>query len=84
MILSRLNHTHADVHIFIFVEMFQLWMNSIHCYCRLEDQKNKFESNTADNKKDKHNYLEPPVIIVGSHKDKVEPSEEKKVFIECF
>ncbi|VDI80209.1 Hypothetical predicted protein [Mytilus galloprovincialis] len=59
-------------------EMFQLWMSSIHCYCRLEEQTNKAESNTAtmhEIMRDTDDFLDPPVVLVGSHKDKVEPSE---------
>ncbi|CAG2236157.1 unnamed protein product [Mytilus edulis] len=65
------------------INMFQLWMNSIHCYCRLDDQQNKPESFTA--KKDEStetqetNILDPPVILVGSHKDKVRLSKGEKV-----
>ncbi|XP_063408088.1 uncharacterized protein LOC134691471 [Mytilus trossulus] len=68
-------------------EMFQLWMNSIHCYCRLDDQEKNPGSFTA--KKDEStetqetNMLDPPVILVGSHKDKVRLSKGEKIGIEC-
>lgn len=64
--------------------MFQLWMNSIHCYCRLDDQKNKSASNIADSDEGmkKKKYLDPPVVFVGSHKDQVTPSAGEEVFTE--
>ncbi|XP_052067823.1 uncharacterized protein LOC127707359 [Mytilus californianus] len=68
-------------------EMFQLWMNSIHCYCRLDDQQNKPESFTAkideSTETQETNILDPPVILVGSHKDKVRLSKGEKIEIEC-
>ncbi|CAG2238539.1 unnamed protein product [Mytilus edulis] len=67
--------------------MFQLWMNSIHCYCRLEDQKNIADSNIEKLdvciKTDETHSLDPPVILVGSHKDKIKPSKGKKIEVEC-
>lgn len=62
--------------------MFQLWMDSIHCYCRIEEQTNTAESNTAtmhERMRDTDDFLDPPVVLVGSHKDKVEPSEGEEV-----
>ncbi|XP_071136798.1 probable serine/threonine-protein kinase pats1 [Mytilus edulis] len=70
--------------------MFQLWMNSIHCYCRLDDKQNRPDSFTAkiDENATKHNtnILDPPVIPVGSrsHKDKVRHSKKEKIEIECI
>ncbi|VDI73375.1 Hypothetical predicted protein [Mytilus galloprovincialis] len=67
--------------------MFQLWMNSIHCYCRLDDKQKRPDSFTAkiDENATKHNtnILDPPVILVGSHKDKVRHSKKEKIEIEC-
>ncbi|XP_076083285.1 uncharacterized protein LOC143054241 [Mytilus galloprovincialis] len=68
-------------------EMFQLWMNSIHCYCRLDDQKNKPKSFTAkideSTEKEDTNMCDPPVILVGSHKDKVKHSKGETIGTEC-
>ncbi|VDI30125.1 Hypothetical predicted protein, partial [Mytilus galloprovincialis] len=68
-------------------EMFQLWMDSIHCYCRLDDQQNKPGSFTAkideSTETQETNILDPPVILVGSHKDKVRLSKGEKIEIEC-
>lgn len=57
--------------------MFQLWMDSIHCYCRIEEQTHTSESNTAT----MHGRMRdnPPVVLVGSHKDKVKLSEGEEV-----
>ncbi|CAG2229092.1 unnamed protein product [Mytilus edulis] len=52
-------------------EMFQLWMNSIHCYCSTTEVLGSIE--------EKNKCLYPPVVLVGTHKDKVEASEEVKV-----
>ncbi|CAG2202681.1 unnamed protein product [Mytilus edulis] len=61
-------------------------MNSIHCYCRLDDQQNKPDSNTAkideSTETQETNILDPPVILVGSHKDKVRLSKGEKIEIE--
>ncbi|XP_063419348.1 uncharacterized protein LOC134702295 [Mytilus trossulus] len=66
-------------------EMFQLWMNSIHCYCRLDDQQNKPESVKMDEstEKEETNMCDPPVILVGSHKDKVRNSKGETMGIKC-
>ncbi|CAC5363352.1 unnamed protein product [Mytilus coruscus] len=68
-------------------EMFQLWMNSIHCYCRLDDQQHKPESVTPkmdeSTEKEETNMCDPPVILVGSHKDKVRNSKGEQIGIEC-
>ncbi|CAG2236080.1 unnamed protein product [Mytilus edulis] len=46
-------------------DLFQLWMDSIHCYSRLqEDRSNSADSMTPDD-------LDPPVVIVGTWKDAV-------------
>ncbi|XP_076083620.1 uncharacterized protein LOC143054482 [Mytilus galloprovincialis] len=67
--------------------MFQLWMNSIHCYCRLDDQQNKPESVTPtmdeSTEKEETNKCDPPVILVGSHKDKVINAKGETIGIEC-
>ncbi|XP_076084161.1 uncharacterized protein LOC143054951 [Mytilus galloprovincialis] len=67
-------------------EMFQLWMNSIHCYCILDDQKNKAERNTGEMHERmiaKDDCLDPPVVLVGSHRDKVEPSSGQTIEDAC-
>ncbi|CAC5363360.1 unnamed protein product [Mytilus coruscus] len=67
-------------------DMFQLWMNSIHCYCTRE-QRNKPESNTTGMNENNETYasntLDPPVILVGSHKDKVRHSKGEKIESAC-
>ncbi|XP_076082647.1 uncharacterized protein LOC143053755 [Mytilus galloprovincialis] len=56
-------------------EMFQLWMNSIHCYCSTTEVLGSIE--------EKNKCLYPPVVLVGTHKDKVEASEEVKIEDAC-
>ncbi|XP_052096685.1 uncharacterized protein LOC127731862 isoform X2 [Mytilus californianus] len=56
-------------------EMFQLWMNSIHCYCSTTEVLGSIE--------EKNKSLYPPVVLVGTHKDKVEASEEVKIEDAC-
>ncbi|CAC5410390.1 unnamed protein product [Mytilus coruscus] len=52
-------------------DLFQLWMDSIHCYSRLEEDKsNSADSQTSDD-------LDPPVVIVGTWKDAVTSNVEK-------
>ncbi|XP_071141459.1 uncharacterized protein [Mytilus edulis] len=67
-------------------EMFQLWMNSIHCYCRLDDQKNEAKSKTGEMHERmiaKDDCLDPPVVLVGSHRDKVEHSSGQTIEDAC-
>ncbi|XP_071141466.1 uncharacterized protein [Mytilus edulis] len=46
-------------------DLFQLWIDSIHCYSRLEeDTSNSADSKTSDD-------LDPPVLIVGTWRDAV-------------
>ncbi|CAG2189927.1 unnamed protein product [Mytilus edulis] len=45
-------------------DLFQLWMDSIHCYSRLEEDINK-----SDASKRTSYDLDPPVVIVGTWKD---------------
>ncbi|VDI34788.1 Hypothetical predicted protein [Mytilus galloprovincialis] len=52
-------------------DLFKLWMDSIHCYSRLEEDK----SNSADSKTSDDN--DPPVVIVGTWKDAVTSESEK-------
>ncbi|CAC5396082.1 unnamed protein product [Mytilus coruscus] len=52
-------------------DLFQLWMDSIHCYSRLEENK----SNSADSKTS--DDLDPPVVIVGTWKDAVKSDLEE-------
>lgn len=60
--------------------MFQLWMNSIHCYSTLEKRKNEHESITESIGVNTY-MLDPPVVLVCSHKDKIEPSKGENVNI---
>ncbi|XP_071142186.1 ankyrin-1-like [Mytilus edulis] len=46
-------------------EMFQLWMNSIHCYSRLKS------NNEEVQRKENDDYIYSPVVLVGTHKDEV-------------
>ncbi|XP_052096751.1 uncharacterized protein LOC127731935 isoform X4 [Mytilus californianus] len=58
-------------------EMFQLWMNSIHCYCRPKSNDEEVH------RKENDNYIYPPVVLVGSHKDKVELTEGEEIEDRC-
>ncbi|XP_071141470.1 uncharacterized protein [Mytilus edulis] len=53
-------------------DLFQLWMDSIHCYSRLEEDRNKSDVNkrTSDDR-------DPPVVIVGTWKDALISNVEK-------
>ncbi|XP_052059490.1 death-associated protein kinase 1-like [Mytilus californianus] len=53
-------------------DLFRLWMDSIHCYSRLEEDK----TNSDENKR-MSDDIDPPVVIVGTWKDAViaEPEE---------
>ncbi|XP_071122491.1 uncharacterized protein [Mytilus edulis] len=53
-------------------DLFQLWMDSIHCYSRLEEDRNKSDVNkrTSDD-------LDPPIVIVGTWKDALICDEEE-------
>lgn len=42
-----------------FVDLFCLWMDSIHCYCKME----------SDDIIRTQEYLDPPVVVVGTWKD---------------
>ncbi|CAG2218760.1 unnamed protein product [Mytilus edulis] len=54
--------------------LFRLWIDSIHCYSRLE------EGNIiSDDKTTKSGYLDPPIVIVGTWKDAVDASEAETV-----
>lgn len=55
------------------LEMFGLWMDSIHCYCT---QEKRNSGNHCTNQP-----LCPPVILVGTWKDEVKISEGEEVFI---
>ncbi|XP_071143940.1 uncharacterized protein [Mytilus edulis] len=48
-------------------DLFKLWMDSIHCYSRLENDKNE-----SDDKMRSLEDLDPPVVIVGTWKDAVD------------
>ncbi|XP_076108705.1 uncharacterized protein LOC143076733 [Mytilus galloprovincialis] len=52
-------------------DLFQLWMDSIHCYSRPEEDKsNSAHSQTSDD-------LDPPVVIVGTWKDTLTSNVEE-------
>ncbi|CAG2254092.1 unnamed protein product [Mytilus edulis] len=70
LVVAKLNEAHDKKA----QEMFQLWMHSIHCYCITDEQKNKAGSDEG-----KNICLEPPVVLVGSHKDKLEPTERQQM-----
>ncbi|CAG2242500.1 unnamed protein product [Mytilus edulis] len=54
--------------------LFRLWIDSIHCYSRLE------EGNIiSDDKTTKSGYLDPPIVIVGTWTDAVDASEAETV-----
>ncbi|VDH94776.1 Hypothetical predicted protein [Mytilus galloprovincialis] len=54
--------------------LFRLWIDSIHCYSRLE------EGNIiSDDKTTTSGYLDPPIVIVGTWKDAVDVSEAETV-----
>lgn len=63
-----------------FVDMFKLWMNSIHWYCRFEDQHDKPEDIHTDG----NNKYDPPVILIGTHTDEVNYSEKEMVCKKCI
>ncbi|XP_076088721.1 uncharacterized protein LOC143059113 [Mytilus galloprovincialis] len=46
--------------------LFRLWMDSIHCYSRLENEENK-----SDDIRNISEDIDPPVVIVGTWKDAV-------------
>ncbi|XP_076084973.1 uncharacterized protein LOC143055700 [Mytilus galloprovincialis] len=58
-------------------DLFKLWMDSIHCYSRLEDDKY-----SSDDSKTTPDDLDPPVVIVGTWKDAV-TSESGKIKTSC-
>lgn len=50
-----------------FSDLFKLWIDSIHCYSRLDDNKHK-----SDDKMRSSDDLDPPVVCVGTWKDEVD------------
>ncbi|CAG2253295.1 unnamed protein product [Mytilus edulis] len=46
-------------------DLFRLWIDSIHCYCRLEQDKNEADDNKFPN------CIDPPVVVIGTWKDAV-------------
>ena len=69
----RILYTH------FFVDLFQLWMDSIHCYSRLEEDGHRFDVNekTSDD-------LDPPIVIVGTWKDALISDEQEVLKIANF
>ncbi|XP_063418954.1 uncharacterized protein LOC134701739 [Mytilus trossulus] len=53
-------------------DLFQLWMDSIHCYSRLEQ-----DNSSPDDSKTTSDDLDPPVVIIGTWKDAVTSDEEE-------
>lgn len=51
------------LYVVICLGLFRLWMDSIHCYCRLGYNGDDSNTTTDD--------LDPPVVIVGTWKDAV-------------
>lgn len=65
--------------------MFRLWMDSIHCYCIPDGQRFHYEVEPMEDKHDKCSNncsLNPPVILVGTWKDKLKASTEEEVRID--
>ncbi|XP_076083549.1 uncharacterized protein LOC143054430 isoform X1 [Mytilus galloprovincialis] len=46
-------------------DLFCLWIDSIHCYCRPEQDKNEADDNKSPN------CIDPPVVVIGTWKDAV-------------
>lgn len=61
--------------------MFRLWMDSIHCYCSSEKQNTISGSDTAEVNELTDHRLDPPVILVGTYKDKIDVAEGEEVLI---
>lgn len=57
---------------YYFVDLFRLWIDSIHCYSRLEEDKQKSAENMSASES-----LDPPVVIVGTWKDAVTSESEE-------
>ncbi|XP_076102965.1 uncharacterized protein LOC143072066 [Mytilus galloprovincialis] len=53
-------------------DLFRLWIDSIHCYSRLEEDKQKSAENMSASES-----LDPPVVIVGTWKDAVTSESEE-------
>ncbi|CAC5401608.1 unnamed protein product [Mytilus coruscus] len=58
-------------------DLFRFWMDSIHCYCKMDEMKNEYEDNTRI-----RDDFHPPVVIVGTWKDAV-TSETEEVEDAC-
>lgn len=57
---------------YYFVDLFRLWLDSIHCYSKLEeDQQTSGENISASD------GLNPPVVIVGTWKDDLTSESEE-------
>ncbi|CAC5359248.1 unnamed protein product [Mytilus coruscus] len=52
-------------------DLFRLWIDSIHCYCRLEQDKNEADDNKLPN------CIDPPVVVIGTWKDDVTCEKEE-------
>ncbi|XP_052080487.1 uncharacterized protein LOC127718484 [Mytilus californianus] len=53
-------------------DLFRFWMDSIHCYTRMDEMKNENEDKTRI-----RDYFDPPVVIVGTWKDSVTSETEE-------
>ncbi|XP_076080554.1 uncharacterized protein LOC143051544 isoform X2 [Mytilus galloprovincialis] len=57
---------------------FNFWMDTIHCYGSINDKTEAVLLEGA------HNLLDPPVIAIGTHKDKFQLPEKEKRIKECY
>lgn len=57
--------------------MFRLWIDSIHCYCQMQQQK-QTDNNTENGIND--DKLDPPIVVVGTFKDQVKAFGGKQVY----
>lgn len=54
--------------------MFRLWVDSIHCYCQLQQQNVTMNGINDD-------QLDPPIVVVGTFKDQVAADDEEQVYM---
>ncbi|CAG2245231.1 unnamed protein product [Mytilus edulis] len=58
-------------------DLFRFWMDSIHCYSRMDDMENEYQDTIR-----KGDDVDPPVVIVGTWKDAVTSESEEANLIE--
>ncbi|CAG2205323.1 unnamed protein product [Mytilus edulis] len=56
--------------------MFRLWVDSIHCYCQLQQQNVTMNGINDD-------QLDPPIVVVGTFKDQVAADDEEQRESKC-